>query len=450
MSSPVTNLKIIKRKKLLKKLHSENVNNLKLIELDKEDIDLRKYFGDDLMANLRMANYTYYTDSANKRKKNVRKRTAILYAKRIFFIFIAALIFNFGVIAFLNRGDTLPSGLSGFPMLAVLIAKDKGYRDWDKYFALMFILINLPLLIGFGFKVKKSFTILTTVFMVSQLITNAIFTSIPQVHNFIHNYINIAPGWHKLVEFLDKAGNIIGTYENSSSWPVIINGFLGSICAGTSIAIAWKNGGSTGGTDIIAYYFSTKKQKSVAGMMFTVNIIATSFFLLVFGIAARHKEAVDLGVISSSSSVESVLEQPNSIIITLKDGFTINSIKKYVSHRTIFGLREFSTILYIIFNNIVLGLMYPKYKKVTLSIATKCPDTIINYFRHIKYWHAYTIFKGISGYSQEETYFIETTLLTLETKNLISDIKVIDPKAWISIKPVEQVKGAFNTQYVEQ
>nr|WP_307914253.1 hypothetical protein [Mycoplasmopsis bovis] len=96
-----------------------------------------------------------------------------------------------------------------------MIAKDKGYRDWDKYFALMFILINLPLLIGFGFKVKKSFTILTTVFMVSQLITNAIFTSIPQVHNFIHNYINIAPGWHKLVEFRDKAGNIIGTYENS-------------------------------------------------------------------------------------------------------------------------------------------------------------------------------------------------------------------------------------------
>nr|WP_307926374.1 YitT family protein [Mycoplasmopsis bovis] len=71
-----------------------------------------------------------------------------------------------------------------------------------------------------------------------------------------------------------------------SSWPIIINGFLGSICAGTSIAIAWKNGGSTGGADIIAYYFSTKKQKSVAGMMFTVNIIATSFFLLVFGIAA--------------------------------------------------------------------------------------------------------------------------------------------------------------------
>nr|WP_307907300.1 hypothetical protein [Mycoplasmopsis bovis] len=111
----MTNLKIIKRKKLLKKLHSENVNNLKLIELDKEDIDLRKYFGDDLMANLRMANYTYYTDSANKRKKNVRKRTAILYAKRIFFIFIAALIFNFGVIAFLNRGDTLPKWIIWFP-----------------------------------------------------------------------------------------------------------------------------------------------------------------------------------------------------------------------------------------------------------------------------------------------------------------------------------------------
>ncbi|MGN3867784.1 DUF2179 domain-containing protein [Mycoplasmopsis bovis] len=58
------------------------------------------------------------------------------------------------------------------------------------------------------------------------------------------------------------------------------------------------------------------------------------------------------------------------------------------------------------------------------------------------------MFSRLSG--KRRTYFIETTLLTLETKNLISDIKVIDPKAWISIKPVEQVKGAFNTQYVEQ
>lgn len=129
MSSFVINLKIFKRKKILKKLYSENVNNLKLIELDKEDIDLRKYFGDDLMVNLRMVNYLYYLDSVNKRKKNVRKRIVILYVKRVFFFFIVVLIFNFGVIVFLNRGDTFFSGLLGFLMLVVFIVKDKGYRD---------------------------------------------------------------------------------------------------------------------------------------------------------------------------------------------------------------------------------------------------------------------------------------------------------------------------------
>lgn len=166
MSSFVINLKIFKRKKILRKLYSENVNNLKLIELDKEDIDLRKYFGDDLMVNLRMVNYLYYLDSVNKRKKNVRKRIVILYVKRVFFFFIVVLIFNFGVIVFLNRGDMFFSGLLGFLMLVVFIVKDKGYCDWDKYFVLMFILINLFFLIGFGFKVKWSFIILIVVFMI--------------------------------------------------------------------------------------------------------------------------------------------------------------------------------------------------------------------------------------------------------------------------------------------
>ncbi len=45
--------------------------------------------------------------------------------KEYFSYSLQALIFNFGVIAFLNRGDTLPSGLSGFPMLLFWLLKTR-------------------------------------------------------------------------------------------------------------------------------------------------------------------------------------------------------------------------------------------------------------------------------------------------------------------------------------
>ncbi|WP_029513489.1 YitT family protein [Mycoplasmopsis primatum] len=453
MSKLICNIKIARRKSLLKKLHRENIQNLKEIENDQDNIDLKKYFGDDKIWRLRMARYSYDNDDANKKRKNVKKRTILLYAKRLFFIFISAIIFNLAVIAFLNRGDTIPSGLSGFPMLAILISKDRGYFELEKYFALLYIGVNLPLLLGFGFKIKKSFTLLTVAFMVFQLFTNMIFTTIPQVKDFIHDYINIVPGWYKLVEIKDANNNLVKIYENANSWPVIINGFIGSIFAGTAIAIAWKNGGSTGGTDIIAYYFSTKKQKSVASVLFAVNLSCSTFFLIVFGLAAPHKEAINLSTILNSGSIkfpDSNISNINSVTLELMKNKTFDDINRYVSHATVFGVREFATILYIMINNVVLNILYPKYKKVSIEISTRNLDIFTNYFKQIKYWHAYTIYTAKGGYSNSDTYVITTAMLYLEAKYFVDDLKIVDPSAWIVVRPIEKVYGSFNTSYVDK
>ncbi|MGV2393163.1 UNVERIFIED_CONTAM: hypothetical protein O8I53_09475 [Campylobacter lari] len=155
------------------KSNTENVcETSKTDDEDSEFSDLNKF---------QMGRYVYDTDEKNKKDKLVRKRTILLYSKRLFLIFLAAVIFNFGVIAFLNRGDTIPSGLSGFPMLAVLIAKNYGYVTIDKYFALMFLAVNIPLFLTYGLKEKRSFVLLTLYFMLAQIITNMIFTMIPGV-----------------------------------------------------------------------------------------------------------------------------------------------------------------------------------------------------------------------------------------------------------------------------
>lgn len=438
------NPKLEQRRKELIKEHKANLRALKREGCDVNcgsEHSIHKY---------KMGRYSYDNDEKNKKNKDVKNRTVVLYTKRLFFIFIASIIFNFGVVAFLNRGDTIPSGLSGFPMLAVLIAKNNGYPQIEKYFALMFLAVNVPLFLSYGLKEKKSFVFLTLAFMIFQIFVNMVFTMIPQVTHFINQYLNIVPGWRKQINVYDSSGLLLGEFENSINWPILVNGFLGSLCAGTAIAIAWKNAGSTGGTDIVAYYYSTKKQKSVASVILIINLTASSVFLIIFGFAAPHKNVLDLELMSDLINEKAFSSRDNNILLVyLNHGFNYNSFAKCVSPRTIFGLREVSTFLYILINNVVLNIIYPKYKKVTLEISCKDPKEFVKYFKDIKYWHAYSIFEGKSGYTGSDIYIISTTLLLLETKSILSDLKMIDPNAWIAIKPVDNVSGLFDTKYVE-
>ncbi|UWV93263.1 hypothetical protein NW062_04505 [Mycoplasmopsis cynos] len=40
-------------------------------------------------------------------------------------------------------------------------------------------------------------------------------------------------------------------------------------------------------------------------------------------------------------------------------------------------------------------------------------------------------------------------MLLLEAKNIIDDLKQIDPRVWISVEKVSKVVGQFSTFYVE-
>ncbi|VEU75096.1 Uncharacterized BCR, YitT family COG1284 [Mycoplasmopsis maculosa] len=436
----------IKEKDVSEKKNKEHTCETNVNSTDDEEIvELDK---------LKMGRYAYETDLSNKKDKIVKKRIILLYLKRLFFIFIAAIIFNFGVLAFLNRADTIPSGLSGIPMLAILISKNYNVQ-LDKYFALMFLAVNIPLFLTFGLKEKRSFVLLTLYFMIAQILTNMVFTLTPGVSDWIHHHINVAPGWEKLIQVKLIGSEETIIYENATSWPILVNGILGSLCAGVAVSIAWKNGGSTGGTDIIAYYFSTKKQKSVSGIMFILNFCATSMFLIIFGFAAKHKEVINLELLgkyvdssninSTNGLMEVKLNLNQSDFISL-----IQNQKSIITEPTIVGLREISTFMYIVVNNIIISIIYPKYKKVEVQISCKNPSKIIKYFKKIKYWHAYTIIQGKSGYSGDNTYIVTTNMLLFETRSIISDINLIDPKAWISVKSVEKISGTFNTKFVER
>ncbi|MEA4115625.1 YitT family protein [Mycoplasma sp. 744] len=379
-----------------------------------------------------MAQYNY--KKLNSKNKEVRKQNIKLYIRRIFFIFLAALLFNFGVITFLSKAHTIPSGFTGIPTLIVFLVKNH-WKDIDKLFALIYIIVNIPLFIIVGLefkktkifpyfkinlKIKKSFLLLSLCFMIFQVVSNSILT-IEVVNKFIVNLFNVAPGWTETIVVNGME------LENPNTWPIFINGIIGSALLGIAIATAWKNGGSTGGSDFIAYYFTTKKKKSVSSILMIVSFTSSLIFLVIFSIINPHKPGVQM-IYDANGTV---------------------SYQMLTTQRAWIGMREVSTIFYIFIANGIVGILYPKYKKMSIEISCSDPSKVIAYFIGIDYWHAYSISKVTSGYTGKEIYKIETTVLLLETKSIVRDLKRIDNSVWIKIKPVHSVIGNFKTSFVE-
>ncbi|MCS4536907.1 YitT family protein [Mycoplasma sp. CSL7475-4] len=371
----------------------------------------------------KMGSYAY--DFENPHEKEVKHKRKLQYLQRTFYMFLVAFLFNFGVIVFLQKSETIPSGLSGIPMLITLV-----WSSTKPYFAVLYLACNVPLFIVFWRKTKLSFTLHTLEFMLFQIVINFLLTigGENSVATWSQKVFNIAPGWEQVIEVINEKTGISQKFENPITWPIIANGLIGSVFVGISISLAWKFGGSTGGTDIIAYYFSTKKQKSVSWMLSVFAIVTTIIFLVIFSFARKH--------------------YPAAKVIHFADG---TQQYKVINQRVIIGMRELTTFVYIFVVNGLISILYPKYKKVNVEISCGASFArIVEYFKEIKYWHAYSIFTTESGYTGEKVYKINTTMLLLETKNIIKDLRAIDPNIWISIKPTYQIHGNFNTHYVDE
>ncbi|BAP01214.1 ABC transporter permease protein [Mycoplasmopsis californica HAZ160_1] len=363
-----------------------------------------------------------------KRHKNNNKELKGFKAQRYFiktfYMFLAAFLFNFGLVVFLRKSETIPSGLSGIPMLISLV-----HKETAPYFALMYLAFNIPLFAIFGWRIKRSFSLHTLEFMIFQIIIQFFltfeFVKGASAAGWFEKYFNIAPGWEREITI---NGNL---YENPVTWPILANGLIGSVFVGASIAVAWKFGGSTGGTDIIGFYFSTRRKKSIGVVLSTIAIFTSIVFLLIFAFMKPHANSV-------------------KVINDVAEGKNIQYFQTTNEH-VFFGMREVTSFVYIGVVNGLVSLLYPKYKKVTMEIAcAENFDIVLQYFRDIHYWHAYSIQEHTSGYTGKKVYKLTTTLLVLECKNIIKDLRNLHPRVWISIKPVKLTIGHFDTRYVDE
>ena len=176
------------------------------------------------------------------------------------------------------------------------------------------------------------------------------------------------------------------------------------ICTGVSSGVSLKGGTSCGGMDIVTCYMSIRKSTGVG----KYNII-TNFFVVIFYMAVNL-------FISPNNYVDNILIVPFALLYFLTSSMVIDSI-------------------------------HIRNKKIAVEIITKndyITDVLINLFPH-----SATIFEAKGAYSGSQEHVIKMMVSSYETKKVVKIVRKIDPNAFITLTPLQQVYGNFFINPIE-
>lgn len=257
--------------------------------------------------------------------------------------------------AFIIKGFILPANLlsSGFTGLAILLNKILGTFDIEMSISIIVLVLNLPVAVLCAKGISKKFTFLS----VLQIVLLSILLKVVQIEPFFED--------------------------------ILLNIAFGGFAYGMSIVLALKGGGSTGGTDFIALYFSNKLNKSLWNYVFVFNTL----ILLIFGWLFSFEAA----------------------------GYSI--LFQFISTRTIESF-------------------YRRYEKVTLQITTRKPDEIIEAYIQ-SYQHGISKVKSVGGYSKEEMALLYSVVSTYEVNDIVSLLRTVDGNAIVNVIRTDEFIGGF-------
>ncbi len=186
--------------------------------------------------------------------ENTTQSKVLYYVKTVLMLLFSSFIVSFAAHCLIEPNEFTIGGAAGIAIMISYATKGQIPQSLVSFF------INFPLIILSFFFVKRKFALLTAANILLQVF------------------------WLFLLETFN-APLII--FPESSR---IFSALAGGVCIGVAVALAFKVGGSTGGTDIIAVMMQKKVQSSsIAWLLFFINaiVIGASFFVI-------NTEAVDL------------------------------------------------------------------------------------------------------------------------------------------------------------
>lgn len=376
--------------------------------------------------------------------------------KKILWMFISAFLYNIAIATFLSKASSVASGTTALAQIITFLVPQA-----NSFFGLLYVVITIPLMFAFWKKNPKLFMVLTFYWMAFQLLVQLLFSDYGgknPILKFINEHITIykpngkhsywtpfgtnitdpsdvlkywqtkdatfSANLNKVGENLTyytrlHNGGIKGAVWDGNTWPSLVYGAIGGLLEGVAAVIAYKQRGSIGGSNIISNYIAFKKKKPVGSTTFYVSLCFIAF----------------------STAVIGGLESTNNIKMT------ITTYRPWREEQ--FLVRFISTFMYLTVYSFILNKYYPKYKKVRIEIYSNKIEEICEHLKLNGYVHSYNILYGVSGYTHKQFGKIETIALYLEKDFIFDASKKVDKSAWICTSNIHDLKGDFDTSYID-
>ncbi len=288
-----------------------------------------------------------------------------------FRLFIAPSVLKEGQIAFVGGGV---SGIS--QNLVKLIHDIIGWTNIEAPVlqSVLYFILNIPVFILGWRKIGKQFTIFS--------IINVLLASI-----FI---ANIPVEWENAV--------IYDAQLTRTLYAGILSGF--------SAAISFKANVSSGGMDIVAYYYANLKNEGVGKYTVSVNVAVVGLYFI-------------LQLIAPKGNIE--VENVSNVNI---------AITSFIS-----------SVTYLAMSGFVIDLINVRNKKSQVQVITNEPNLakiLITNFPH-----GATTVKGVGVFSNNEKTIIYMTVSSSEVNDVVHLIMEVDEKAFVNVTDVRQVFGKF-------
>lgn len=315
----------------------------------------------------------------SKKYRNIIKPEIKRFLAVVFFTFI----YGIGVAWFLED-SVVPMYTGGMPGLAQVL-RDLFVKyniineiSGKTFMSLFIFLSNIPLLLLGWFGVSKKFTLYS---LVSVIIQSTVIGFIPD--------------------------SILGLSNLNHA---LLASILGGLLIGVGVGGALKYGGSTGGVDIIAQYFSLKKGKSVGFISMIMNLAIAVLGALITG--------------------GTQIETSAGVLTTISAG-------------VIFSY----TMVRIIVTTLATDYIHTSYQYLSVEIITENPRAIVDEVLH-RLGRGLTLIKVEGAYSNHEKTMVMVVISNYELESLIEIIKEVDIKAFVMAKPVKNVVGNFKKKRI--
>jgi len=347
----------------------------------------------------------YFSTKKKELKKYLnshdKARVVLEYLIALFATLISAFLCSFAYKAFLSPSNQniltlIAGGVSGLARTIALIFEMCGVKSSsnDLVYSISYFIINIPLLyIAFRY-VGTRFAIFSAlnVALVS-IFTGFVIEKLPFVDKLATNIACLIK--------VDEGGAI--SYYQAGILPRVL---IAALFNGVSTSLAFAAGVSAGGSDILSFYFSSRKSTNVGKYVLAIN---TSVMVL-FSSLYLCKECVTNHGYDSEYLADAVLILIFAIVYSLILALVIDFINR-------------------------------RNKKEQIQIITK--EENLCKFLLANIHHGATIVRAKGAFTGEDRIIIYMVVSIYETKNIITLIREADPKCWINVTSVKQVYGRF-------